>query len=223
VTPRRRFPPGRPYGIVADSNRPSQERDDMAIRILEFLDPITYRHVPWKNGGGVTTDIAGEYRAGAQPGGWDGMIWRLSRTRIEAPGPFSDLPGCDRLLAVIDGSGLVLHPKGRPPLDVRKPFQAVRFAGEWPIDSELTEGPVGVLNLLADRTKVAIDLSFVAAPGQATLPAAHSILLALTPARARLDSETVSIGRNGAISVAGAGEVTIDDGLVAIATLTPSR
>jgi environmental stress-induced protein Ves len=194
---------------------------NMAIQILERLDPAAYRHVPWKNGGGVTTDIAAEYRPDAEPGSWEGTIWRLSRTRIEKPGPFSDLAGYDRLLAVIDGSGLVLHPKGRPPLDVRKPFQAVRFAGEWPIDSELTEGPVGVLNLLADRTKIAIDLSFVTAPGQATLPAAHSIVLALLPTRARLDSETVSIGRNGAISVAGPGELMIDDGLVAISTLAP--
>lgn len=191
----------------------------MAIRILEFLDPTTYRHVPWKNGGGVTTDIAGEYRAGAQPGGWDGMIWRLSRTRIETPGPFSDLPGCDRLLAVIDGSGLVLHPKGRPPLDVRKPFRPVRFAGEWPIDSELTAGPVDVLNLLGDRTKISIDLSFVAAAAQATLPPTPAILLALSPARLRLDAQAVSLPRDGAVRIAGPGTLAVDDGLVAVATL----
>lgn len=191
----------------------------MAIRILEFLDPATYRHVPWKNGGGVTTDIAGEYRPSAEPGGWDGMIWRLSRTRIEAPGPFSDLPGYDRLLAVIDGAGLVLHPRGRPPLDVRLPFRPVRFAGEWPIDSELTRGPVGVLNLLADRTKIDIGLSFVTAPGRVALPAARAVLLALSPLRARLDGGAVSLGRDGAARIAGPGELAVDDGLVAIATL----
>lgn len=192
----------------------------MAIEILEFLDPAAYRHVPWKNGGGVTIDIAGEYQAGAEPGGWDGMIWRLSRTRIETPGPFSDLPGYDRLLAVIDGSGLVLHPKGRPPLDVRLPFRPVRFDGEWPIDSELTAGPVGVLNLLADRTKIGIDLSFVAAPGKLMLTNERTLLFALSPTRARLDGETLAIARDGAVSVAGTGELTVAEGLVAIAGLS---
>lgn len=191
----------------------------MAIRVLEFLDPAAYRHVPWKNGGGVTTDIAGEYQPGAEPGGWDGMVWRLSRTRIEAPGPFSDLPGYDRLLAVIDGRGLVLHPKGRPPLDVRTPFQAVRFAGEWPIDSELTEGPVGVLNLLGDRTRISIDLFVVAAMGQATLPPVPAILLALSPARLRLDAQEISLQRDGAARITGPGMLAVDGGLVAIATL----
>lgn len=193
----------------------------MAARILETLDPSTYRRVPWKNGGGVTIDIAAEYRPGAEPGGWDGMIWRLSRTRIETPGPFSDLPGYDRLLAVIDGSGLVLHPKGRKLLDVRTPLQPVRFAGEWPIDSELSEGPVGVLNLLADRTKMGIDMSFLAAPGRIALANARTIILALAPTRASLDGEDVTIGRDGALSVAGAGELAVNDGLVAVAALTP--
>jgi len=191
----------------------------MAIRVLEFLDPATYRRVPWKNGGGVTTDIAGEYLPGAEPGGWDGMVWRLSRTRIEAPGPFSDLPGYDRLLAVIDGRGLVLHAKGRPPLDVRAPFRAVRFAGEWPIDSELTEGPVGVLNLLGDRTKISIDLSFIAAAAQTTLPPAPAILLALSPARLRLDDQAVALPRDGAVRITGPGMLSVDDGLMAVATL----
>ena len=193
----------------------------MVARVVEFLDPSTYRHVPWKNGGGVTIDIAAEYRAGAEPGGWDGMIWRLSRTRIETPGPFSDLPGYDRLLAVIDGSGLVLHPAGRKPLDVRAPLRPVRFAGEWPIESELTEGPVGVLNLLADRTKMGIDLSFVAASGRIALANTRSIILALSPTRASLDGEAVTIGRDGALSVAGTGELVVNEGLVAIAALSP--
>lgn len=193
----------------------------MPAASFEILDPASYRRVPWKNGGGVTLDIAGAHRPGFDPAGWDGMIWRLGRTRIEIPGPFSNLPGCDRLLAVIDGSGLVLHPAGRPALDVRQPFHAVRFAGEWPIDSELTAGPVGVLNLLADRKAMAIALSFVAAPAGATLEAPHSIVLALAPTRVRLDGVPVSLAQDGAISIVGDGALAVDEGLVAIAALTP--
>lgn len=189
----------------------------MTITIEERLDPSGYRHVPWKNGGGVTIDIAAEYAPGAEPGGWQGVIWRLSRTRIEQPGPFSDLSGYDRLLAVIDGGGLVLHPKDRPAIDVRAPLRAARFAGEWPIDSELTQGPVGVLNLLADRTKAGIDLLFVAAAGHANLPDARAILFALSPARLRLDDQNVDLAADWALRVSGAGRLAVEDGLLAVA------
>jgi environmental stress-induced protein Ves len=193
----------------------------MTSRHYELIDPASYRHVPWKNGGGVTTDIAGEYQPGAEPGGWEGMIWRLGRTRIETPGPFSNLPGYERLLAVVDGSGLVLHPDGRSSLDVRQPYRAVRFGGEWPIQSELTAGPVGVLNLLADRTRTHIELEFLGPLQAMTMPEGRNVLLALTPASLLLDGEAVSLITDGAISVTGRHQIRVTAGMVAVATVQP--
>jgi uncharacterized protein len=43
------------------------------------LDPAGYRRTPWKNGGGVTVDIAEHEDA-----------WRFGRTPITTAGPFSD-------------------------------------------------------------------------------------------------------------------------------------
>lgn len=129
---------------------------------LTRLDSARYRRTPWKNGGGVTVDIAGASVHGVAPGAWEGVIWRFGQTRIERPGPFSDLSGFDRLLAVVEGQGLVLHPAGAPALDVRARFHPVRFPGEWQIESELEDGPVAVVNLMADRRRAAIDLRFAA-------------------------------------------------------------
>src|ERR671933_848267 len=98
---------------------------------IETLDPACYRRTPWKNGGGVTVDIAADYAPGAEPGGWTGMVWRFGRTRIQRPG-------------------------GHDPLDVREPFQPVSFPGEWAIESALEDGPVEVLNLMADRNAVEV-------------------------------------------------------------------
>lgn len=44
---------------------------------------------PWKNGGGVTREIA------AQPPGasLDGFAWRVSVADVAQPGPFSRFPG----------------------------------------------------------------------------------------------------------------------------------
>jgi environmental stress-induced protein Ves len=129
---------------------------------LTRLDSARYRRTPWKNGGGVTVDIAGVSVPGVALGAWEGVIWRFGQTRIERPGPFSDLSGFDRLLAVVEGQGLVLHPAGAPALDVRERFHPVRFPGEWQIESELEDGPVAVVNLMADRRRAAIDLRFTA-------------------------------------------------------------
>jgi environmental stress-induced protein Ves len=111
------------------------------------LSPDGYRRTPWKNGGGVTVDIA-----------FDGEVWRFSRTPITAAGAFSDYTGYDRLQVLIAGSGLVLEtPDGE--IDLRRPFHPVRFAGETPITSRLEAGPVEVINLLGDRARVRLDLA----------------------------------------------------------------
>jgi environmental stress-induced protein Ves len=110
------------------------------------LDPTRYRRTPWKNGGGVTVDIAEHEDA-----------WRFGRTPITTPGPFSDYSGCDRAQVLVAGRGLVLKtPDGE--IDVRTPLRPVVFAGETPIVSQLEAGPVEVVNLIGNRTKVRIDL-----------------------------------------------------------------
>jgi uncharacterized protein len=118
---------------------------------LTALTSADYRSVPWKNGGGVTTDIAS-----------DGDVWRFSRTPITAPGPFSDYAGFDRRQVLITGRGLVLQtPDGE--IDVRRPFRPVRFAGETPITSRLEAGPVEVLNLMGERARVRLELTVLEA------------------------------------------------------------
>lgn len=118
---------------------------------VQLLKPQDYRRTPWKNGGGVTIDIA-----------QDGEIWRFSRTPITVPGPFSDYAGFDRMQVLVAGLGLVLEtPDGE--IDVRTPFKPVRFTGELAIVSRLEAGPVEVLNLMGDRSKVMLDLAILEA------------------------------------------------------------
>jgi environmental stress-induced protein Ves len=113
--------------------------------MITLLDPAGYRRTPWKNGGGITIDIA------------EHDSWRFGRTPITAPGPFSDYSGFDRAQVLVVGSGLVLQtPDGE--IDVRTPFRPVAFAGDTPIVSRLESGPVEVVNLIGNRARVRIDL-----------------------------------------------------------------
>jgi environmental stress-induced protein Ves len=132
-----------------------------------------FRRTPWKNGGGVTIDIAGEFRPDAEAGSWAGTIWRFGRTAITVPAPFSDLTGYERMQLVIEGSGLVLEaPDGE--IDLRKPLRPVRYDGGIPLVSRLEQGPVEVLNLIADRERCEIDLAVLdAGAGLPLMPGTH--------------------------------------------------
>ena len=46
---------------------------------------------------------------------------------------------------------------------MRRPFRPVRFAGETPIVSRLESGPVEVINLMGERSRVRLDLSVLEA------------------------------------------------------------
>jgi environmental stress-induced protein Ves len=131
------------------------------------LEPAQYLTTPWRNGGGVTVDIAVVTDK-------DGEVWRFGRTPIVAPGPFSDYRGFDRVQVLVAGSGLVLQtPDGD--IDVRQTFRPVRFAGETSIVTRLEGGPVEVVNLIGDRTKVRIDIRVLEAGRDTVLDAGTHI------------------------------------------------
>ena len=97
-------------------------RSDSGTRRLRLAEvPAT----PWKNGGGVTRQIA---TGGGAEGGadWD---WRVSLAEVSEDGPFSIFPQTDRVIAVIEGAGMdLLRPDGsRLALE---PLRPQHFAGE---------------------------------------------------------------------------------------------
>lgn len=189
------------------------------------IDASSYRRTAWKNGGGVTVDIADEYLPGAEPGGWAGMVWRLGRTRIEVPAPFSDLSGNDRILAVTGGRGLVLRRPDGTCLEVREPFRPVAFPGEWEIRSELNEGPVEVLNLMGSRDRVRLDLRFLREGETCRLSSSTIVLAPAGDAVLTLPGETVGLPAGDAVRVSGRPDmgVQVESGVVAVAGIEAVR
>ncbi|PTM40746.1 HutD family protein [Bosea sp. 124] len=189
---------------------------------LSPLPPASFRSKPWKNGGGVTLDIADAARPGADPAGWEGMIWRLGRTAIVQPGPFSDLTGYERLQAVIVGSGLVLDGADGE-IDLRLPLRPARYDGGLPLVSRLESGPVEVLNLIADRALCAIDL-VVAAPGEGIALTAGAIHILYAPGEAvsgRCGGERFALPGGHALRIEADADVTltIEAGQALLATI----
>jgi hypothetical protein len=100
---------------------------------------------PWKNGGGVTREIARRDDA-------SGLLWRLSFADVDRDGAFSIFTGAERVLTVVEGAGLRLRHAGGV-IDAR-PGVPVAFSGETPINGELVSGPVRDFNLIYDPKRV---------------------------------------------------------------------
>lgn len=80
-----------------------------------------HRRVPWKNGLGVTYEVA-------KSEGSD-FDWRLSFADVERPGPFSTFPGVDRIITLVAGEQLALTMPGGE-VHVLRPFEPFAFPGE---------------------------------------------------------------------------------------------
>ncbi len=130
------------------------------------LSPADYRRMPWKNGGGHTSEIA-VHPEGA---GTAAFVWRVSVADVAQDGPFSRYPGVDRTLVLLAGNGVRLEGAGDP-LDLRTPYEPVRFTGEAELDCVLTDGPVRDFNLMVRRDAATGEIIVVREGGQAIAPA----------------------------------------------------
>ncbi len=113
---------------------------------MKLLTPADYTQMPWKNGKGITHEIA------AQRDG-DDFLWRLSLAEVTEDGPFSRFPGKDRVLTVIEGEGLELEMEsGVLTATLGDP---VVFSGEVDLFSRCIDGPVRDFNVIFAPDQIA--------------------------------------------------------------------
>lgn len=113
--------------------------------------------MPWKNGGGTTTELAS---SSDQNGALDSFIWRISIANVASDGPFSKFEGYDRILTMIKGNGMQLHCADADDIEISNPFVPHAFRGEFQIDGTLNDGPIDNFNLIFDREKAKGQVSF---------------------------------------------------------------
>jgi hypothetical protein len=138
--------------------------------MIRHLRRAAYRRIAWDNGGGTTEEIA-------RADDTRGLLWRLSLATVAAEGPFSLMPGVDRVLTVTAGPGFSLVPAdaghggglstGGPPtpslphgggreapLLTVLPMRTVAFAGERALRAVGVRGPCLAFNVLTGRGRV---------------------------------------------------------------------
>lgn len=121
---------------------------------LEVLRAAERTPVPWKNGGGLTSEVA-VYPPGSDLAGFD---WRVSLAEIRAAGPFSLFPGIDRRMALVSGR-LSLVIDGRPAVTLTPESEALAFPGDVPVFAEPLGAPVTDLNVMTRRSRCAARLT----------------------------------------------------------------
>lgn len=119
----------------------------MAVTLLKAEN---HRRMPWKNGGGVTVEIA----VHPQGASVDDFDWRISMATVANDGPFSVFPGIERTLSVLDGDGIVLDIDGQK-ITLTRESEPLAFAADSRAAAELIGSAITDLNVMTRRTRYA--------------------------------------------------------------------
>ncbi|MER6203477.1 HutD family protein [Streptomyces sp. NPDC001586] len=139
------------------------------LRLLRAADRGA---TPWKNGGGVTREIA----ARPEGAGTGDFAWRVSLAEVAADGPFSSFPGVDRTLTLAEGAGMDLAVAGvRHLVDER--FAPRDFAGDEPTDCRLLDGPVVNFNVMYRRSETRAETAVVRGVLTLAVPPGETLLI----------------------------------------------
>jgi environmental stress-induced protein Ves len=151
---------------------------------------------PWRNGGGVTRELA----AWPAQGEW---VWRMSVAEVAASGPFSRFEGITRWFAVLQGAGVVLN--------VRAPSNSAEagagehrltlndtplcFDGGQSTDCRLISGPTQDFNLMVQGSglparMVRVNGNFQTAVGATKTVAVYAID---SGARVQFNAEEIDV------------------------------
>jgi len=136
---------------------------------LKLIKYSELKETPWKNGGGITRNIAHAEVSGK-------LLWRLSMADVSTSGPFSDFSGLMRILTVLKGAGMTLSSaQGVQQVDLLAP---VYFDGALKIQADLLSGPLTDLNVMVDPDAFGADVTVLrGAQKQHLKPRAGQILV----------------------------------------------
>lgn len=127
---------------------------------MRRLTTSDYRRMPWRNGGGTTTELVVEPVAGTER-----FLFRASIAEVASDGPFSRFEGYERHIVLLDGEGMTLAcgEQGEIALTRHAPRT---FSGDWAVDGRLVAGPVRDFNLMVDRAHATSSLEVRALDGE---------------------------------------------------------
>lgn len=183
---------------------------------MKILRASGHRQMPWRNGGGVTTEIAVAPPL-ASVADFD---WRISMATVAADGPFSRFDGIDRTLTVLSGDGLELAVESAPLVRLTPASKPYPFPGDATASAKLIAGPVTDFNVMTRRGRWAHSVDNLSIDGTRVLTVAADVcIIFCRSGQITLDKSSVLDAHDAAlidasadtpeISVGGSGEAII--------------
>jgi environmental stress-induced protein Ves len=115
---------------------------------IHFFERAQLHASPWKNGGGVTREIA----CHPPSANMQDFDWRISIAHIARDGDFSMFAGVDRIITLLEGGGVHLRSADGSVLHVLdKPLQPFAFSGDAAVHGRLLNGDCHDLNVMTRR------------------------------------------------------------------------
>jgi environmental stress-induced protein Ves len=183
---------------------------------VEIIRAAALKEQRWRNGGGVTRELAaGDAGADGLPG------WRLSLADITSDGSFSQYPGVDRIFTIVDGDVAFLTVDGsQHRMERYRPF---RFDGGSSTDCSLPTGPCRALNVMTRRGDWGAGLLIVELSKKQPLRLADGQYLVLLQgqAQAAADDTAQPLDPYDTVVVSGAAEVS-GRGFAALVSVYPA-
>ncbi len=164
--------------------------------------------MPWKNGGGVTVEIA-IHPINASVDNFD---WRISTATVANDGPFSVFPDIDRTLSVLEGIGIVLDVEGLETTLSREtaPFA---FAADASSGARLIDGTITDLNVMTRRgrfthqvERIVTNDSAIIAPDRGTM----LVFCAEGNFELKSDSRIAHLGQHDCLILSGEAQFSVE-------------
>lgn len=123
--------------------------------MFTIIPPQGFKQIPWKNGKGMTTELAI-----SEGGDVNDFDWRLSIAGVTEDGAFSNFTGIQRYLFLLTGNGIKLtHQPSSEIANAEKvsshclldPLDLAAFDGGLLTKATLTDGPITDFNLMVKQ------------------------------------------------------------------------
>jgi len=121
--------------------------------MITFISPEQFKTIPWKNGLGVTTELAISEKSTLA-----NFSWRLSIATVTEDGFFSNFSGYDRNLVLIKGDGITLthqsteQPEAKEVVDTLDSLLMMSsFDGGCKTYGSLSQGEIKDFNIMTSQ------------------------------------------------------------------------
>lgn len=122
--------------------------------MITIISPEQFVTVPWKNGKGVTTELAI-----SEGGTLTDFDWRLSMASVVEDGPFSDFSGYWRNLVLIEGQGISLQHDSDKTDHLHAILDVASFDGGCKTVGQLMSGSIIDFNIMTKDTTYSAKVS----------------------------------------------------------------